>query len=28
MIQGLSKAGIPADRLRYETFGPDTSVTD
>ena len=28
MIQGLSKAGIPADRLRYETFGPDTGVTD
>ncbi|MFT9297558.1 MAG: nitric oxide dioxygenase, partial [Gluconobacter sp.] len=28
MIQDLSKAGIPADRLRYETFGPDTGVTD
>lgn len=27
-IQGLSKTGIPADHLRYETFGPDTGVTD
>ena len=27
-IQGLSEAGIPADHLRYETFGPDTGVTD
>ena len=27
-IQGLVKAGIPAKHLRYETFGPDTGVTD
>jgi len=28
MVQSLPKAGIPAERLRYETFGPDTGVTD
>ena len=27
MITGLQKAGIPAERLRYETFGPDTGLT-
>ena len=28
MVQSLLKAGIPIERLRYETFGPDTGVTD
>ncbi|MBS1055003.1 globin domain-containing protein [Gluconobacter kondonii] len=27
-IQGLLKIGISTERLRYETFGPDTGVTD
>jgi len=28
MVQGLPGAGVPSNRLRYETFGPDTGVTD
>ncbi|MFT8490490.1 MAG: globin domain-containing protein [Gluconobacter oxydans] len=28
MVHGLPAAGVPAERLRYETFGPDTGVTD
>jgi len=28
MVQSLPKAGVPVERLRYETFGPDTGVTD
>lgn len=28
MVHGLPDAGIAAARLRYETFGPDTGVTD
>ncbi|EHH67973.1 globin domain-containing protein [Gluconobacter morbifer] len=28
IVNGLPKAGIATNRLRYETFGPDTGVTD
>jgi len=28
MVQSLPIAGVPVERLRYETFGPDTGVTD